>query len=76
MVGNEPTPEFAATVAEEYGRLMECLDDDTQRTIAQLKLEGYTNKQVARQLRCSLSTVARKLWLIRSTWSQEGPGDE
>ncbi|HUT94471.1 MAG TPA: ECF-type sigma factor [Thermoguttaceae bacterium] len=75
-IGNEPTPELAAIVAEEYGRLMECLEDDALRTVAQWKLEGYTNRQIAGRLGCSLSTVARKLWLIRTTWSQEAPGDE
>ena len=75
-IGDEPTPELAAIVAEEYGRLMERLQDDALRDIAQWKLEGYTNRQIACRLGCSLSTVARKLLLIRSTWSQEGSGDE
>ena len=76
VIGSEPTPEFAATVAEEYQRLMECLEDESLRTIAQSKLEGYTNKEIAQQLDCSRSTVARKLRVIRTIWSQEGPSDE
>jgi len=75
LIGSEPTSEFAATVAEEYQRLMECLEDDTLRTIAQSKVEGYTNKEIAQQLACSPSTVARKLWVIRTTWAEERPHD-
>ena len=75
-IGDEPTPELAAILAEEYGRLMERLGDEALCTIAQWKLEGYTNRQIARRLGCSLSTVARKLWLIRTIWSQEGTSDE
>jgi ECF sigma factor len=34
-------------------------------------MEGYTNEEVAGQLRCSLRTVARKVELIRRTWTGE-----
>lgn len=76
VIGNDPTPELAAILAEQYERLMECLQEETLRTIAQSKLEGYTNKEIAQRLGCSLRTVARKLWRIRIIWSQESPGDE
>src|SRR5262245_38749832 len=45
VVGNEPSPEFAAQVAEEYERLLGLLGDDIQRQIAVLKLEGFTNSE-------------------------------
>jgi hypothetical protein len=35
-------------------------------------MEGYTNQEVADQLRCSLRSVSRKLELIRRTWLGEG----
>jgi RNA polymerase sigma factor (sigma-70 family) len=66
--GMMPTPEFAAMVVEECRRLMDHLRDDTLRTVARLRMEGYTNEEVADQLGCSLRTVARKLELIRGTW--------
>src|SRR5438105_646094 len=34
MVGDEPTPEFAAQVAEQYQRLLDLLGDDTLRRVA------------------------------------------
>ncbi len=70
-MGNEPTPEFAAQVAEEYERLLNFLDDD-QRAIAVAKLEGLTNPEIAVRFDRSLRTVERKLQLIRGIWEQSG----
>ena len=71
----EPTPEFAAQVADECGRLLGKLRDDGLRRTAQLKMEGYTNEEVAERMGCSLRSVARKLELIRRTWEgEEGAG--
>ena len=67
-----PTPEFAAMVADECGHLLGRLRDDTLRQVARLKMEGYTNEEVADRLGCSLRSVARKLELIRRTWLGEG----
>jgi hypothetical protein len=36
--------------------------------LALLKLEGYTNEEVAGRLACSVRTVKRRLALIRRTW--------
>src|SRR5262249_52704811 len=54
LPGREPTPEFAASVAEECERLLKLLGDDTLRRLALLKLEGYSNGEIARQLGCAL----------------------
>ena len=71
FVGDEPTPDFAAQVAEEYGRLLELLDDDSLRQVAIWKMEGYGNDEIAEKLGCSRRTVARKLEAIRILWSSE-----
>jgi DNA-directed RNA polymerase specialized sigma24 family protein len=70
FVGAEPTPEFAAMVAEEYRNRLEALQDDALRRIATWKLEGYTNEEIAARLGCALRTVANKLKLIRLKWEQ------
>jgi DNA-directed RNA polymerase specialized sigma24 family protein len=72
--GPEPTPAFAAQVAEEYGRLLDRLDSPDLRTVAMRKVEGYDNEEIAAQLGCGLRTVERRLRLIRSVWEQEGVG--
>jgi DNA-directed RNA polymerase specialized sigma24 family protein len=63
-----PSPEFAALVAEEFRSRLDRLPDDSLRQIALLKLEGYTNDEIATQLGCGLRTVARKLEIIRKAW--------
>jgi DNA-directed RNA polymerase specialized sigma24 family protein len=68
----EPTPEFAALVNDEFERLLRLLDDEKLRQTAVLKLEGYSNKEIADRLGRSLSYVERKLRLIRDTWSRGG----
>jgi DNA-directed RNA polymerase specialized sigma24 family protein len=70
FVGNEPTPQFAAQVSEEYQRLLKLLDAE-QQAIAISKLEGLTNADIAVRINRSLRTVERKLGLIRSIWLQE-----
>jgi DNA-directed RNA polymerase specialized sigma24 family protein len=71
VVGTEPTPEFAAMVAEEFQRLLSRLGDGQLRQIALWKMEGYTNRQISEQAGCALRTVANKLELIRKTLQSE-----
>ena len=72
VVGDEPTPEFAAMVADEYRRLFGSLADESLRVVALLKLEGHSNEEIARSLDCGLRTVERKLEVIRKRWMAEG----
>jgi DNA-directed RNA polymerase specialized sigma24 family protein len=71
VVGDEPSPEFAVQVAEEYARLLEVLGDETLRRVAVWKMEGFTNDEIAERLDCSLRSVARKLETIRVIWTSE-----
>ncbi len=71
IVGNTPTPEFAASMAEECQRLLGQLTEADLRTLAVAKMEGYTNQEIAQRLDCSLRTVERRLRLIRRKWQQE-----
>ena len=70
VVGDSPTPEFAAMVAEQCARLLDCLNDDL-RPVAVAKMEDYTNQEIAAKLNCSLSTVERSLRVIRKIWLHE-----
>jgi DNA-directed RNA polymerase specialized sigma24 family protein len=71
VMGPEPTPEFAAQVAEECRRLLDRLGDDELRAVALWKMEGYTNEEIAAKLACGLRSVGRKLRVIRGVWEQE-----
>lgn len=69
VIGESPSPEFAAALCEEASLLLESLEDPELQQIACAKLEGFENTEIALQLNCSLSTVERRLRLIRKKWS-------
>ncbi len=72
IAGNDPTPEFAAMIAEEYQRLLDALEDNDLRQVAICRMEGYTCDEIAAKLGCARRTVARRLDLIRKTWLAHG----
>ena len=73
LAGTAPTPEFAALVAEEYRRRLAVLPEAALRRVAELKLEGYSNEEIAGRIGLGLRSVVRKLDLIRRTWLGEAP---
>jgi RNA polymerase sigma factor (sigma-70 family) len=68
MLGREPTPAFAALMADECRRLLERLGDEQLRSIALWKMEGYSIEEIADKLRCVPRTVERRLQVIRKLW--------
>jgi RNA polymerase sigma factor (sigma-70 family) len=70
--GREPSPQLAAMVAEECRRLFDVLPDESLRQVAQLRLEGHTDREIAERLQCGLSTVERRLRTIRTAWTNRG----
>lgn len=68
-----PSPEFAALVAEELRGLLDRLGNDTLRSVAIWKLEGFTNREIAEKLGCIEQTVERKLRSIRRLWGGDDP---
>jgi RNA polymerase sigma factor (sigma-70 family) len=74
IVGTEPTPEFAAAMAEHCQTLLAKLDERATpglREIARLKLEGYTNEEIAERLGIVERTVERRLNRIRRQWMEQ-----
>ncbi len=71
VIGPEPTPAFAAQVAEQCRLLLERLEDQELANVALWKMEGFTTEEIAARLGCVPRTVERKLRLIRDIWSQE-----
>jgi RNA polymerase sigma factor (sigma-70 family) len=70
LAGDQPTPEFAALLDEQYQGLFQLLPEPSLREVARLRLEGYTGEEIAEQLGCNRRTVTRKLELIRRAWSE------
>jgi DNA-directed RNA polymerase specialized sigma24 family protein len=71
VLGREPSPEFAAEVAEECRRLLAGLGDADLEAVALWKMEGYENAEIAAKLDCAPRTVERRLQLIRKLWGKE-----
>jgi RNA polymerase sigma factor (sigma-70 family) len=71
VIGPEPTPAFAAEVAEQTQRWLDALPTDELRQVAMRKMEGYSNAEIAKQLSCVERTVERRLKLIRSLLKKE-----
>lgn len=70
IAGDEPTPEFAFELAEEYQQRLDQLGDESLRQVAQLRLEGYDYDEIAGRLGVARRTVARKLEMIREAWGR------
>ncbi|MEM1180491.1 MAG: ECF-type sigma factor [Planctomycetota bacterium] len=66
----DATPEFAVEFAEELRVRLAKLGDERQRSIVLGKLEGKTNSEIARELSISVSSVERKLSIIRDSWRE------
>jgi DNA-directed RNA polymerase specialized sigma24 family protein len=71
ILGREPSPDFAAQMAEEYRRLLQILADRELEAIAVWKMEGFTVEEIADKLGYAPRSIKRKLRLIRSLWEQE-----
>jgi DNA-directed RNA polymerase specialized sigma24 family protein len=70
IAGDEPSPELAALVVDQYRRLRDGLANDALRRVLDLRLEGYTREEIAQQLGCAERAVKRKLDVIREAWLQ------
>jgi DNA-directed RNA polymerase specialized sigma24 family protein len=68
----EPSPDFAAQVGEQFEHLLERLGDDTLRRLVLLRMEGYTEDEIAARLGTAGRTVRRKLALVRQILKREG----
>jgi RNA polymerase sigma factor (sigma-70 family) len=73
VMDQEPSPAFAALLAEEYRRLLGLLGDAELQRLALLKLEGHTVEEIAAQVGRVPRTIKRRLHMIRKIWEQELP---
>jgi RNA polymerase sigma factor (sigma-70 family) len=64
-------PALEALLADELRARMDTLPDDEARAVARLKLDGYSNEEVADRLGCTVRTVGRRLVLIRNLWKHD-----
>ncbi len=69
-----PSPAEAAVLNEALERRLDMLADPELRQTALLRLEGYTNREIADRLDCTERSVERKLMRIRSLWTSYDDG--
>jgi DNA-directed RNA polymerase specialized sigma24 family protein len=74
-VSKEPDPEFAAILREQIEHLLGALPDPTLRQIAEWRMQGATNTEIARKLGRAVRTIERKVDLIRLVWEKTGDDD-
>lgn len=69
FIHEEPTPEFLAVMDEQQQAMFRALPDDSQRNVARLRFEGFSNEEISKQLEISVRSVERKLKVIREVWT-------
>lgn len=62
------SPEYAAEFEEVCDEMFAGLDSENLRQVGLLKMEGYSDNEVATRLNCSRRTVQRRLEVIRRNW--------
>ena len=75
LISREPTPEFAAQISDNLQHLLRVLDstgDPDLRRIAILRMDGYSNQEIAESVGCVRRSVERKLQLIAGLWEKDG----
>ncbi|MBS0205940.1 MAG: sigma-70 family RNA polymerase sigma factor [Planctomycetes bacterium] len=71
--GDEPTQEVAVAFADMLDQVLAKLGDETLRQVALMRLDGYSNDEIAQQLGCVERTIERKLNVIRRVWRETDP---
>lgn len=66
-----PPPPLVVEAMETCRELLNRLADDSLRSIARFRLEGFSNAEIAEKLDIVERTVERKLNRIRTKWSAE-----
>ena len=69
LVAREPTPALTIQMEDEFQQMLNSLVHVDLQEISILKLEGFTNREIADRMGCGLSTVERKLRTIRQIWN-------
>jgi DNA-directed RNA polymerase specialized sigma24 family protein len=67
----ELSPEVSFFAKEECKRLLSILPNEGLKHLAVLKVDGYTNDEIANKLECTRRSIQRRLNLIRQIWTNE-----
>jgi DNA-directed RNA polymerase specialized sigma24 family protein len=76
IAGRDPSPELVAMLAEESRKRFDALPGEMLRLTARLRMDGYSQPEIAEQCNCCLTTVERRLRIIRAAWTKDEDEDE
>jgi RNA polymerase sigma factor (sigma-70 family) len=68
----EPSAEFVAEFVETCEQLWEDLNDPTLQQVVKLRMDNYSDTEIAERLNCSRRTVQRRLEMVRRQWELSG----
>ena len=74
FVDREPGPGVRRRLQRPSGPHLSQLGESTTREVALLRMEGYETREIAGHLGISLSSVERKLRVVREVWQEEFAG--
>jgi len=69
MPTSTDVPELNAQFADDFRQLMTAKDDPELKRVVRLRLQGFTNNEIAEQLGCARRTVQYMLKRIREVWA-------
>jgi RNA polymerase sigma factor (sigma-70 family) len=64
-------PDSADRVLETYEKLLPEIGDEKTLNTIMLRMEGYTNREIAEKMECSVSRVEQRISKIRKAWQSE-----
>ena len=62
-------PEFTHQVVATCEELLACLNNENLRTTALMRMQGFSNQEIATRLNCSIARTKQRLASIRKKWS-------
>lgn len=72
VTSNESDPAESIALAEGVEKMLRSLKDPVLIKVAILALEGYSNVEIGKKIKRSVSTVEKKLNTIRVIWTENG----
>ena len=67
-------PDLSLSMQEECEQRLNSLRQEELKLVVLLKIEGYTNEEVAKTMGCTRRSIQRRLALIREIWTEDDCG--
>ena len=71
LSSSDPPPDLLLSMQEECEKKLQSLQQEELKLVVMLKIEGYTNDEVAKSMGCMRRSIQRRLALIREIWTED-----